>query len=35
MVDAFCLILSPGAGDELQGIKRGIIELCDLGKIKK
>ena len=35
MVDAFCLILSPGGGDELQGIKRGIIELCDLVLINK
>ena len=23
MVDCFCLIVAPGAGDELQGIKRG------------
>jgi LAO/AO transport system kinase len=30
MVDMFALILSPGAGDELQGIKRGIMELADL-----
>ena len=35
MVDAFCLILSPAGGDELQGIKRGIIELCDLVLINK
>ena len=35
MVDVLCLILSPGGGDELQGIKRGIIEQCDLVLINK
>ena len=30
MVDFFLLLLLPGAGDELQGIKRGIIEMADL-----
>jgi LAO/AO transport system kinase len=30
MVDFFVLLLSPGGGDELQGIKRGIMELADL-----
>ena len=29
MVDFFLLMLSPAAGDELQGIKRGAMELCD------
>jgi LAO/AO transport system kinase len=29
MVDCFLLLLLPGAGDELQGIKRGIIEMAD------
>jgi LAO/AO transport system kinase len=29
MTDFFLLLLIPGAGDELQGIKRGIIELVD------
>jgi LAO/AO transport system kinase len=29
MVDFFLLMLSPAAGDELQGIKRGVMELCD------
>ncbi len=29
MVDWFLLLLSPAAGDELQGIKRGVMELCD------
>ena len=29
MVDFFLLLVLPGAGDELQGIKRGIIEMAD------
>lgn len=29
MVDFFMLLLLPGAGDELQGIKRGIMEMAD------
>jgi LAO/AO transport system kinase len=29
MVDFFALLLQPGAGDELQGIKRGVLELAD------
>jgi LAO/AO transport system kinase len=29
MVDVFLLLLLAGAGDELQGIKRGVIELAD------
>jgi LAO/AO transport system kinase len=29
MVDFFLLLLLPGGGDELQGIKRGILELAD------
>ncbi len=35
MVDLFCLILLPGAGDELQGIKKGIVEMSDLFIINK
>lgn len=35
MVDMFLLILPPAAGDELQGIKRGIVELADLVLINK
>jgi LAO/AO transport system kinase len=35
MVDMFLLILPPAAGDELQGIKRGIIELADLILVNK
>lgn len=29
LVDFFLLLLLPGAGDELQGIKKGIMELAD------
>ncbi|MGH1480051.1 MAG: methylmalonyl Co-A mutase-associated GTPase MeaB [Geminicoccales bacterium] len=35
MVDCFLLLLAPGAGDELQGIKRGIIETADLVLVNK
>tara|TARA_R110002096_G_scaffold432240_1_gene648722 strand:+ start:145781 stop:146743 length:963 start_codon:yes stop_codon:yes gene_type:complete len=35
LVDMFVLLLSPGGGDELQGIKRGIMELADLIIINK
>ena len=35
MVDFFLLLMLAGAGDELQGIKRGIIEMADLIAITK
>jgi LAO/AO transport system kinase len=35
MTDAFLLLLLPGAGDELQGIKRGIMEMADIIAINK
>ena len=35
MVDLFLLLLAPGGGDDLQGIKRGIIELADLLIVNK
>jgi len=35
ITDMFVLLLLPGAGDELQGIKRGIVELADLILINK
>ena len=35
MVDFFLLLKLAGAGDELQGIKRGIIEMADLILINK
>jgi LAO/AO transport system kinase len=34
-VDMFVLILPPAGGDELQGIKRGIVELADLVLVNK
>lgn len=35
IVDLFCLLLLPSAGDELQGIKKGIVELADLIIVNK
>jgi LAO/AO transport system kinase len=35
MVDLFMAILIPGGGDELQGIKKGLIEIADLILINK
>ncbi|MEO0652020.1 MAG: methylmalonyl Co-A mutase-associated GTPase MeaB [Planctomycetota bacterium] len=35
MVDTFCVLMLPGSGDELQGIKKGIVELADLLVINK
>ncbi|KAJ3210654.1 hypothetical protein HDU82_007629 [Entophlyctis luteolus] len=35
MVDIFTLIVAPGAGDELQGMKKGIVELSDLILVNK
>lgn len=35
MVDFFLLLMLAGAGDELQGIKKGIIEMCDALVINK
>jgi len=35
MVDCFCVLLQPSAGDELQGIKKGVIELADLIVVNK
>jgi LAO/AO transport system kinase len=35
MTDVFLLLLAPGGGDELQGIKRGIIELADVVAVNK
>ena len=33
--DIFLLLVAPGTGDELQGIKRGIVELADIIVINK
>ncbi|MBI4989311.1 MAG: methylmalonyl Co-A mutase-associated GTPase MeaB [Rhodocyclales bacterium] len=35
MVDAFALLQLPNAGDDLQAIKKGIVELADLVAINK
>ena len=35
MVDFFLALMLPGAGDELQGIKKGIIELADMIVVNK
>jgi GTPase len=35
LVDLFLLLIAPGAGDDLQGIKRGIVELADLVVVTK
>ena len=35
MVDFFLVLMLPGAGDELQGIKKGVLELADLIAVNK
>lgn len=35
MVDMFLLLLAPGGGDELQGIKKGIVEIADAIVVNK
>jgi LAO/AO transport system kinase len=35
MVDVFLVLALPGAGDELQGIKKGVLELADLIAVNK
>jgi LAO/AO transport system kinase len=35
MVDTFVLLVPPASGDELQGIKRGIMELADVVVVTK
>jgi len=35
MVDLFALLLQPGAGDQLQGIKKGVLELADALVVNK
>jgi LAO/AO transport system kinase len=35
MVDLFVLLVAPGSGDDLQGIKRGAMELADLVIVTK
>ncbi|MCB0637133.1 MAG: methylmalonyl Co-A mutase-associated GTPase MeaB, partial [Lewinella sp.] len=35
LTDFFLLLLLPGGGDELQGIKRGVVEMADLIAVNK
>ncbi|KEO60988.1 methylmalonyl Co-A mutase-associated GTPase MeaB [Thioclava indica] len=35
MVDLFVLLMAPAGGDELQGVKRGIMEMADLILVNK
>lgn len=35
MVDIFVMLLQPGSGDDLQGIKRGILEVVDMVIVTK
>ena len=35
MVDFFLVLMLPGAGDELQGIKKGVLELADMIAVNK
>jgi LAO/AO transport system kinase len=35
MTDFFLVLMLPGAGDELQGIKKGILELADMLVVNK
>ncbi|HEY3642150.1 MAG TPA: methylmalonyl Co-A mutase-associated GTPase MeaB [Xanthobacteraceae bacterium] len=35
MTDFFLVLMLPGAGDELQGLKKGVVELADMMAINK
>ena len=35
LVDVFVVLVAPGAGDELQGMKRGILEVADVLAVNK
>ncbi|PID63860.1 MAG: methylmalonyl Co-A mutase-associated GTPase MeaB [Gammaproteobacteria bacterium] len=35
MVDCYLLLMLPGAGDDLQGIKKGVLELADIIAVNK
>ncbi|MFL6797679.1 MAG: methylmalonyl Co-A mutase-associated GTPase MeaB [Xanthobacteraceae bacterium] len=35
MTDCFLLLTLPGAGDELQGLKKGVVELADIIAVNK
>ncbi|MFK7890646.1 MAG: methylmalonyl Co-A mutase-associated GTPase MeaB [Granulosicoccus sp.] len=35
MVDCYLVLMLPGAGDELQGIKKGVLEMADIIAVNK
>jgi LAO/AO transport system kinase len=35
MTDCFLVLMLPGAGDEMQGLKKGVVELADLIAVNK
>ncbi|QZO02261.1 methylmalonyl Co-A mutase-associated GTPase MeaB [Chenggangzhangella methanolivorans] len=35
MTDVFVVLMLPGAGDELQGIKKGVLEIADIMAVNK
>jgi len=35
MVDCMMLLIPPGSGDELQGLKKGIVEMADIVAVTK
>ena len=35
MTDLFLVLIQPGGGDEIQGIKKGILEVADFIVINK
>lgn len=35
LVDYFIMLLAPGSGDDVQGLKKGVLEFCDLLLINK
>ena len=35
MTDSFLVLMLPGAGDELQGLKKGVLELADIVAVNK
>ena len=35
MTDFFLLLMLPGAGDEIQGLKKGVVELADMIAVNK
>ena len=35
LVDFFLVLMQPGAGDELQGLKKGVLELADMIAVNK